>query len=184
MSSVGAYVGNASIHSAPNVPRAIIGQNGTAEFMNYPGYNTTHGVDINDSNWVAGIWLDDTGQFLGFRAKAFDDEFYPLESLPGPLNTFTRAMNNAGDIVGVSNDRAVLWPAGSLTPIDFNTLVDLPGETLVEAMDINNAGQILARGFNGYYIFTPIPEPAAIAAGSGLVAFVFRRPWRPRQMPS
>jgi hypothetical protein len=50
---------------------------------------------------------------------------------------------------------------------------------LVEAMDINNAGQILARGFNGYYIFTPVPEPALLGA-IAFASIALRR--RPRQL--
>ena len=100
----------------------------------------------------------------GYIAKAFGDEFHDLGLFPGYAGTLPFAINNQGTIVGGAlngtTELALIWPAGSLTPIDFNTLVNLPGETLVEAMDINNAGQILARGFNGYYIFTPIPEPA------------------------
>lgn len=59
------------------------------------------------------------------------------------------------------------------TLVDLNTLVDLPGVVLNEAVAINDAGQILVNSGNGRaYLLTPVPEPAALAmlaAGLGLV---------------
>jgi hypothetical protein len=54
---------------------------------------------------------------------------------------------------------------------DLNSLVDLPGGIiLTNAVDINNAGQVIAIGV--------IPEPESYAmflAGLGLVGFMARR---------
>jgi hypothetical protein len=53
--------------------------------------------------------------------------------------------------------------------------VNTPGETLVEAMDINNSSQILTRGLNGHYILTPIPKPALVGAIVGICVLARRR---------
>lgn len=54
---------------------------------------------------------------------------------------------------------------------DLNSLVDLPqGTVLVQAMDINNRGQVI--------VIASIPEPEAYAlllAGLGWVGFMARR---------
>jgi hypothetical protein len=74
----------------------------------------------------------------------------------------------------VKRNASIAKQPGDTQPTDLNTLVNIPNETLVDAMDINNAGQILARGFNGYYIFTPIPEPAMLGA-TAITSILLRR---------
>jgi hypothetical protein len=52
---------------------------------------------------------------------------------------------------------------------------------LTDAIDINNAGQILARGSNGFYILTPVvPEPGGLALGGAVVTLLRRRSNRRR----
>jgi hypothetical protein len=133
--------------------------------MSYPGYDLTRAYDINDEGWIVGVY-NQPGTFTphrGYVAKAFDTEIRDLGLLDDPLvnGVWPHEINNAGEIVGAATSGnafriAVYWPPEATEPIDLNTLVSIPGETrLVEAMDINNAGQILTRGFNGYYILTP-----------------------------
>jgi uncharacterized membrane protein len=54
------------------------------------------------------------------------------------------AMNTAGDVVGTSGFRAVLWRAGAA--IDLNTFVSEPGWVLETAWDIDDAGRIVGSG--------------------------------------
>jgi hypothetical protein len=59
---------------------------------------------------------------------------------------------------------------------DLNSVVDLPsGVILISALDINNAGQVIATGL---VPVTAIPEPeiyALFLAGLGLMGFMARR---------
>lgn len=171
----GVYVGVADTRIGPFLRRAFVGINGTADFATYPGYTIVNDFDINDSDWMVGI--HGAAPFRGYIAKAFGSEIHDLGLLAGYEGTLPEAINNAGEIVGGALQggtpmRALYWSPGAVSPTDLNLLVDLPNDTLVEAMDINNAGQILARGFNGYYIFTPVPEPtlAAVSCAVGLTA--------------
>ena len=106
-----------------------------------------------------------------------------LERLPGAEGMSATSINNDRTVAGYSlrggsRDKAVIWPNGSVDPIDLNLVTDLPPDTrLVEARDINDAGQILAVGNNSYYVLTPIvPEPASVASiGTGLLVLMGRR---------
>jgi len=157
INSSGVYVGTSFVYSGPQFGRlgAFYGRDGTAAVMNYPGFNITRAGDINDSNWMVGTHRP-AGATVdrAYMAKAFSEEIYDLGLLAGFPGASAQAINAEGTIVGSAlagtNVRALIWPAGATEPIDFNTLVNLPGETLVQCQDINNSGQILARGFNGY----------------------------------
>ena len=63
-----------------------------------------------------------------------------------PDATFSQAfgINGAGDIVGTSNSRAVLW-ARSGAIKDLNSLIP-PTIRLTKAVGINNVGTIIATG--------------------------------------
>ena len=160
--------------------RGFVGRDGSAELMDYPDFAVQRAFDINDDDWIVGSWLPGAGlPERAYVAKAFGDEIRDLGLFPGVGGAIARAINNAGEIVGAASQgtdvRALYWPAGATQPTDLNTLVDLPGVTLLSAMDINNAGQILARGFGGYYILTPIPEPAVGVWVIGYWLLVTRR---------
>lgn len=170
----GVYVGNTSTLVGSS-SGGFVGQNGAGEPLVYPGFRIIGAADINDSNWLIGAYTPDNFATLrGYIARAFGPEIHDLGSLEGYVGgVIPRAINNAGAIVGLARQGpagniAAYWPPGATSPTDFNLLAQVPGDTLVEAMDINNAGQILARGFNGYYIFTPVPEPAT----AGLIALL------------
>ena len=93
------------------------------------------------------------------------------------------AINNAGQVVGRSAMGHPVYPGGpdiehafitgpnGAGMMDLNLLVDLPeGIILTNAMDINNAGQVIAVG--------TIPEPesyALLLGGLVLIGFMARR---------
>ena len=182
INSSGTYVGLTRVVIGPNAGQrgTFVGRDGWAVPMSYPGYDLTRAYDINDDGWIVGVY-NQPGTFTphrGYVAKAFDTEIRDLGLLDDPLvnGVWPHEINNAGEIVGAATSGnafriALYWPAGATEPIDLNTVVSIPGETrLVEAMDINNSGQILARGFNGYYILTPrrlpvLHDPYLNAAG-------------------
>jgi hypothetical protein len=105
-------------------------------------------------------------------------------------------INNLGQVVGQSNyGRASLWDAeGDVR--DLNGLLDAPLPehwSLTDAVAINDAGQILARGVwspddqtrpvEHAFLLTPVPEPGwgllAVIAGAALL----RRPGSKRSGP-
>jgi hypothetical protein len=181
VNALGVYVGTVRPTSPPFVLGGFVGRDGMADVMAYPGFDISRATDVNDSNWIVGTYRPSAGVAeRGYIALAFDDEIRDLGLMPGFPGVQPQAINNLGVIVGTAlqggtGARALYWPPGATQPLDFNTMVNLPGETLVEAMDINNAGQILARGFNGYYIFTPVPEPGAMLGLSAAVMVLTRR---------
>ena len=67
------------------------------------------------------------------------------------------AINAAGDIVGTSNFRAVLWHNSAIT--DLNTLAQAPGWVLETAWDIDDRGNIVGSGtylgFPRAFLLTP-----------------------------
>ena len=67
----------------------------------------------------------------------------------------TRAfgLNNAGLVVGQSNYRAFIWKDGTMRDLNDMIPVDC-GCLLTDAVEINQAGQILANGFGGPYVLT------------------------------
>jgi probable HAF family extracellular repeat protein len=102
-------------------------------------------------------------------------------------NTGGQAMgiNDLGQVVGVMDTGGVyghgyLYENGTVT--DLNTLIQSQaGWTVVNAIDINDRGQILAvlqnpQGVFGAAVLTPVPEPAGAAAlGLVGVALLVRR---------
>lgn len=67
----GIFVGSLRIADFSQPGQAVIGRNGAAELMSYPGFNTIRAGDINNSDWVVGYWQGLTGGTRSFIAKAF-----------------------------------------------------------------------------------------------------------------
>lgn len=101
---------------------------------------------------------------------------------PDAGNTLGYDINNAGEVVGVADDRAVLYADGGL--FDLNTLIDPEADLLLKsADDSNNQGQILAHRCDrsgvfcyGSVLLSRVPvvaEPSAamlLLAGLALMA--------------
>lgn len=89
----------------------------------------------------------------------------PLENGSGFMPT---ALNDAGTVVGTAlgtpaEGGAFIWHPGESNVELLNDLIDADlGIELDEAVDINNAGQIIARGYRGnqfhHFLLTPISE--------------------------
>jgi hypothetical protein len=163
----GLYVGSTRDRAiSGSLGKGFIGSGSVAQVLQYNGFNVFTARDINDSGLILGAHASTNafGSYRGYVADAFSNEIRDLGLLSGFSQLFVGSLNNAGEVVGTATntgtgDRALYWSPGATQPTDLNTLVNLPGVTLVEAMDINNAGQILTRGTGGYYILTPIPDP-------------------------
>lgn len=150
--------------------------------------------DINDSGWVVGFSeLTPHGRVSGFLYDGV--ALHPLGDIGQlfpSLNSFARAINSAGYVVGdAQRDDGVLsafvYREGAT--FELQSLIDPSlGWDLRSATDINDRGQITGYGFiNGRqsaYLLTPIsstgsvPEPetwALMIFGFGAVGMALRR---------
>ncbi len=137
-----------------------------------------------------GFALNEGGQVVGQIKSATGNTTFPfiytdgigMQQIPAPVtqHTTASAVNIDGHVVGTADmsggDLAWLWTGGS-TVADLNSLFDFPAENvnLVASHDINDAGQILALGFDNnvtewrMVILTP---PTARLTGDGVVGIL------------
>jgi len=98
----------------------------------------------------------------------------------GGFESTANGINDAGQIVGVSNELPFIYFNGIMT--NLNTLIPSnSGWTLDTANAINDSGQIVGSGINpsgigGAYLLTPVPEPASAGLISvGMMVLLARR---------
>jgi probable HAF family extracellular repeat protein len=122
-----------------------------------PGWVNSYAYGINDRGEVAGSISDATGRPYGVdtdladtggRAEAFlwrGGRMTGLGTLPGSRSSEAHGINNAGAVVGQSDNRAFLWQGRKMQ--DLNALLPAAsGWTLEEAQAINSRGQIAGSG--------------------------------------
>jgi probable HAF family extracellular repeat protein len=127
-------------------------QTGGFEFLGTGGLTYSFGFAINDAGQVVGQISSATGN----TTKPFiDTDGVGMQVIPAPVtqHTTANAVNDDGHVVGTADmsggDLAWLWTGGS-TVTDLNSLFDFSAHNinLLAAHDINDAGQILALGFD------------------------------------
>jgi probable HAF family extracellular repeat protein len=139
-----------------------------------PGFsNRSVALDINDHQQIAG-WSNNGSDPDLATLWQFDSQGTASATglLPCDTYHYSRAfgINNSGQVVGVSFDffntpgAATLWANGQT--YDLNTLIPSDsGWNLMEALSINDYGQIVGLGSNNgsldSFLLTPVPEPAA-----------------------
>lgn len=122
--------------------------------------------------------INNLSQIVGFSDLPGDTTFHAflwqggpmldLGALPGDSASFASAINNRGQIVGTScldefftNCGAFLWQNGTM--LDLNALISGPNLFLVQAVGINDRGQIV--GFTpDFHAFLATPCDATVGA--------------------
>jgi uncharacterized membrane protein len=171
--------------------RPAVWSGGTLTQLATPaGFTHVRPVDINNLGHVLG-WaelLRADGNTVSRKPVIYRDGVATvLESFgtADPPNGF----NDRDEIVGSGlslKGYGLLYADGTRT--DLSALVPLPdGFSITQGLDINNAGQILARARNAVgdtrtYVLTPVPEPGA--AGLALAAGALRLLRRRRALSS
>ena len=111
-----------------------------------------NGVEMIDLGTLRGAYSVSDAQGINDAGKRWDIQFAPTT----PKGAHAHAFITGPDGMGM---------------MDLNSLVDLPrGVILTQALDINNAGQVLA--------ISVVPEPeiyAMLLGGLGLVGFISLR---------
>lgn len=107
--------------------------------------------DINDSDTIVGDHWGTITTPTGTTSTPRQAFVYSngvltdLGTLPGATDSIARAINNSGDIVGVSQGRGFLYTNGAMT--DLNTLLPANSGWLInDAFDINDYGMIVGNG--------------------------------------
>jgi Protein of unknown function (DUF3466) len=167
----GLLVGTARLNRADDsIQRAILVNDGVVTVLDpAPGATTSRGTDINSVGQVVGnpaVRGVHVVQQPG-RAFLFDSitgSTTDIGTLPGYQNSVATAINNVGQVVGYTwlpenwqpgNEsaefrRAYVYDHSTGAVADLNLLI--PPESgwyLVDAFDINDAGQIVGRGLIG-----------------------------------
>jgi probable HAF family extracellular repeat protein len=161
--------------------RAAVGVDGVVTVLDpAPGGQSSAAIDLNDNGQVVGhAGFHGMHMLLGpGHAFLYDDAaatMVDLGTLPGFQHSAASAVNNAGQVVGFAFSpvegtapftQAFLSDAATGTMTNLNDLVSPEsGWDLLQATDINNAGQIVGRGKIGdeIHAFLLTPESGAPA---------------------
>lgn len=165
----GLIVGNSALPQT-NVDHAFLYDGTMHDLGTLAGGHASMALSINGSGKVVGWGITSDHKTHGFF---YDGIMHDLGTLLGGQTSDAYDINDSDQIVGNStaNDsylHACLFEGG--TVIDLNTVIDPSLDIrLEEATSINNSGQILCNGVNGWlthrsYILTPVPEPSSLLA--------------------
>ena len=157
------------------VTHAYINNNGVMTDLGTLGGSSSFGFDINNSGEVAGYSLNASGSS---RAFVYSGGVMHNLGTFGGARSESNAINNLGQTVGwtTTSNSTVAFIAYGTTVYDLNTLIPAnSGWSLVEAVDINDRGEIVGIGNfqNATRAFILRPEetltvsPSSVSIGSG-----------------
>lgn len=173
----GNVVGYSSVTLGASSPRNIFtGDEFKIESLLAPGDVGAPKLSINNKNQIAGDFVPNGFSSSTSHAFFFDGSGWEDIGTLGGKNSFSKGLNDAGQVVGHSHTvdnmhHAFLYNSSMGELFDLNSLVkDLNGwQYLQGAQDINNRGEIVGYGLtiDGYqHAFllreVSIPEPPTI----------------------
>ncbi|MCC7165074.1 MAG: DUF3466 family protein [Anaerolineae bacterium] len=133
INNFGQVVGSAEITGPPARYHAFLWQNGAMQDLGTLGGAQSSALDINDVGEIVG----QASTASPTQSHAFLWQNGTMQDLGGGDSSSAQAINNARQVVGVSDGRAFLWENGVMQDLDT-----LGGDTSV-AFDINDAGQVV-----------------------------------------
>ena len=162
-----------------SVQRAMVYADGvTTVLPPAPDGDTSTATDLNDAGLVVGGPAERGVHVVrasghGFLYDRTTGRMTDLGTVSGYESSVALAVNNAGQVVGFSYQpqntadvirRAFLFDARTGTMTDLNQLIP-PGSgwVLLDAFDINDAGQIVGRGLQGGAMHAFVLTPAEAA---------------------
>ena len=181
--SLGTLGGSRSYATGINDSDTVVGWSdtsgpGQADAFSYSGGTMTDLGTLPEGSFSSADAINNSGLIAGFsyfsnwnQAATFSGSVELLGVLGGQYPySVANAVNSSGVVVGSSSmggQSVIGYPVGSPGQLavlfqdgqvlDLNTVVDLPGVTLAEAMAINDSGQIVANDDSGRaYLLTPI----------------------------
>ncbi len=162
INNAGWAVGEAWIGPTVPVTKHAFRYSPTEGFSLLPGLGGSYAAAsaINDANVAAGVAIAAGSSQLQAVMWDASGTLIQLGALGGGDGS-ALGINNLGQIVGTSNNRAFIYEDGEMR--DLNPLLeDAGGILLRQAVGINDRGQILATyGTRGIVLLTPVPEPGA-----------------------
>jgi probable HAF family extracellular repeat protein len=106
-------------------------------------------VDLNERDEVTGLSMTADGSLHGFVWRG--GEMIDLGTVEGASESWPKAINDRGEVVGGAGDRAFLWRDGEM--VDLSAVPGAEAEWS-EAIDINNRGQILGSAGDRTVLWT------------------------------
>jgi probable HAF family extracellular repeat protein len=179
INNAGLVVGYSS-SGLPGTNHATVWNGSTATLLNDLGATNSVALGINESGQVVGLAQPN----LNCCTAILWDGTSVTDLGAAGVNSAARAINNVGQIVGVSGTTAALWNGTTL--IDLNSFLSQAQAAqwrLFDAFDINEAGSIVGDATNqitgetrGFVLsVTPVPEPEAyLMFGIGIAAAAVR----------
>ena len=135
-----------------------------------------------------GTYFDASGGEHGFTYNAVEGTREILGL--GGSETVAEGINDLGEVVGGTtlpdgSEFAYLY-TGAEGMIDLDPLAQVNGYTLVDAIGINDGGQIVAAGLDAHgnpnaFLLTPTPEPSTLALLASLAIVVKVSSYRGRR---
>jgi hypothetical protein len=144
-------------------------EEGGLDYLQHPDSAISYQTDINNQGTIVGMLMAVEADRISrkpYRAN-FDSGWSVLPGVGGrEADGYANAINNAEQIVGKvyineTDTTAVLWVDGKV--YDLNDLTkDYSGERFIEALGINDVGQIIVVGKDsiGIYLLNPIQNLA------------------------
>jgi hypothetical protein len=86
-----------------------------------------------------------------------DGAMFPIQA-PGALQTFVKAINDAGEVVGYY--QTITATHGFVLDANGFVTIDAPGASLTEVTGINNHGELAGRfdDAKGAHVFMALPQ--------------------------